>query len=336
MATPVRMALIGCGIMARHHLETTLLSTETTELAALCDPSPAALELAADKLKELGVKVPGKWQALELMLKDIGDELDVVFIITPHAYHHNQTVACMEAGLDVLLEKPMVVSAEQAYSLIDTRNRTSRLLVVAFQGSLSPEIRTAVELIQAGKLGEILNIHGVAWQNWRELTVNTWRHLPVISGGGFMFDTGAHLMNTVSDLAGQPFTEVAAWFDKRNSEVDVLACAIARLKSGALVTLSGCGDTIPSVGSDIRVFGTDGILETGFWGKYLRVQYRGETTPQPVECPPSLGVWEQFLAVRRGEMVNPSPPEVGLRMAQLWDALRESAALGGQPVKLNS
>ena len=51
-----------------------------------------------------------------------------------------------------------------------------------------------------------------------------------------------------------------------------------------------------------------------------------------VKVPPSLGVWEQFLAVRRGEMPNPCPPEVGLRMAKLWDAIRASAAQKGVPV----
>ena len=54
---------------------------------------------------------------------------------------------------------------------------------------------------------------------------------------------------------------------------------------------------------------------------------------QKVPVPASLGVWEQFLAVRRGQMPNPSPPEIGLRMARLWDAIKASAAQNGAPVK---
>ncbi|GAB4439349.1 MAG: hypothetical protein Kow0031_21220 [Anaerolineae bacterium] len=337
MPPKVRAALIGCGGMARHHLETSLLhQLDTTEFAALCDPSPAALALAAEKFEAAGLEPPPTWQSIELMLADVGSELDAAFIVTPHAYHHNHAAACLQAGLDVLLEKPMVMNAEQARSLMETRDRTGRLLVVAFQGSLSPEVRAAAELLRSGELGELLNIHGVAWQNWRELTVNTWRQLPVLSGGGFMFDTGAHLLNTVADLAGENFEEVAAWFDNRGTQVDILVSAMGRLKSGALVTLAGCGDTIPSCWSDIRIFCTEGIVETGFWGGYLRVQRRDETEPLPVEFPPSLGVWQQFLAVRRGDMANPSPPEVGLRMALLWDALRRSAAQNGQPVRVSA
>ncbi len=335
MPPKIRAALIGCGGMARHHLESSLLhQLDTTEFAALCDPSPVALALTAEIFKEAGLKPPPTWQSIELMLADVGSELDAAFIVTPHAYHHNQAAACLQAGLDVLLEKPMVMNAEQARSLMEIRDRTGRLLVVAFQGSLSPEVRAAAELLRSGELGQLLNIHGVAWQNWRELTVNTWRQLPVLSGGGFMFDSGAHLLNTVADLAGEDFEEVAAWFDKRGTQVDILVSAMGRLKSGALVTLAGCGDTIPSCWSDIRIFCTEGIVETGFWGGYLRVQRRDETEPLPVEFPPSLGVWQQFLAVRRGDMANPSPPEVGLRMALLWDALRQSAAQGGRPVRV--
>ena len=48
----------------------------------------------------------------------------------------------------------------------------------------------------------------------------------------------------------------------------------------------------------------------------------------------SRGVWEEFLSAREGRIVNPSPAELGLRMAHLWDAIRESAARDGEPVRL--
>ena len=334
MTNRTRSAIIGCGLMARHHLDNILQQTDSTDIVALCDPNPLALELTVQKFEEKGFDPPRTWQALELMLKDIGSELEAVFIITPHAFHYNHATACLEAGLDVLLEKPMVMNAEQARSLIEKRDTTGRLLVVAFQGSLSPQVRTAADLIQSGKVGKVLNIHGAAWQNWKALTTDTWRQLPVLSGGGFMFDTGAHLLNTVADVASEPFVEVAAWFDMRGTQVDILTSAMGRLASGALVSLTACGEAIPSCLSEIKVFCTEGILETDFWGSYLRVQYPGDEHSQPVEFVPSLGVWQQFLAVRSGKMENPSPPEIGLRMIQLWDALRKSAALGGRPVQI--
>jgi predicted dehydrogenase len=336
MNQKVQAALIGCGGMAQHHLRSILKQLDTTQVIALCDPSPKALKLSEQKFIEAKLQPPPTWTSVEALLADLGDELDAVFIITPHAYHHDQTVACLEAGVDVLLEKPMAMNAAEARNMIKTRDRTGRLLVVAFQGSLSPEIRAAVEMLRSGELGEILNIHGVAWQGWKDNTTGAWRQNPALSGGGFMFDTGAHLLNTVADLAGEPFVEVAAWMDQRGTPVDILAAAMGRLSSGAMVTLSGCGDTIPSCSSDIRVFCRDGILQTGIWGGYLHLQRRGEKELQPVKCPPSLGSWQRFLAVRSGEIENPCPPEIGLRMAQLWDALQASAAQGGRPVTINN
>ena len=107
----------------------------------------------------------------------------------------------------------------------------------------------------------------------------------------------------------------------------------ARLASGALVTLHGCGETVRSCSSDIRVFCTEAIVRTGAWGQFLEVQRQGEDQLSPVPVPSSLGVWEQFLAVRSGKMENPCPPEVGLRMARLYDAIKASAAQNGMPVK---
>jgi predicted dehydrogenase len=239
----------------------------------------------------------------------------------------------MEAGIDVLLEKPMVMNAAEAESLIATRDRTRRLLVVSFNGSLSPQVRRASQMLRNGELGKILNVSAVVWQNWKLLTAGTWRQEPAISGGGFLFDTGAHMLNTVSDLVGEDFTEVAAWLDNYGAPVDILGSVMARTVSGMFVTMNGCGDAIKSCHSDVRVFCSDAILRTGVWGERLELQRQGQDRLTPVRVPPSLGQWEQFVQVRSGRMANPCPPEVGLRMARLWDAIQASAAQGGQPVR---
>jgi predicted dehydrogenase len=74
-------------------------------------------------------------------------------------------------------------------------------------------------------------------------------------------------------------------------------------------------------------------LRTGVWGERLQVQRAGQDALRPVRTPPSLGQWQQFLKVRAGDIANPCPPEIGLRMARLWDAIRASAAEGGRPVR---
>ena len=327
---PVRMAMIGCGGMARHHLTHILRHQDLTQVRVVCEAAAATYARFGEMFEDAGLPPPPNVPDLAHLLRDYGAELDAVFIITPHAYHCEQATACLEAGVDVLLEKPMVMNAAEAHSLIRVRDRTGRLLVVAFNGSLSPQIRTAVHILRSGELGRLLNIHAVVWQNWNGLTLNTWRQQPAMSGGGFLFDTGAHLLNTTADLAGEDFVEVAAWLDQYGRPVDISGVVMARLASGALVSLGGCGDTIESCASDVRVYCTQGILRTGVWGERLELQRAGEPDLAPVPVPISRGAWEQFLQVRSGHIPNPSPPEVGLRMARLWDMIRLSAAQGAR------
>jgi predicted dehydrogenase len=332
-ANPVRVAIIGSGGMARYHIHSMLQQLDTTRVTAVCEPDPANYAAAAALFEAAGQPAPRNEPDLGRLLHEQAGELEAAFIITPHAYHHDQTVACLEAGLDVLLEKPMVLNAAEACSLIETRDRTGRLLVVAFPGSLSPQIRRTVHILRSGEVGPLLGISATVWQNWGPQTVDTWRQQPAIAGGGFLFDTGAHMLNTCADLAGEDFVEVAAWLDNCNRPVDTRGSVMARLASGAYVTMHACGEAIPSCASDVRVFCASAILRTGIWGERLEMQRHGAKALRPVKVHKSLGVWQQFLAVRSGELPNPCPPEVGLRMARLWDAIQASAAQGGAVVR---
>jgi predicted dehydrogenase len=329
----VRMGIIGCGGMARYHLRTMFPHLDDTEIVVICEPSATNYEAAAVLFRDAGVPVPPNEPIIERMLEKYANRLDAVFIITPHAFHHDQTRKCLEAGLDVLLEKPMVMTAAEACSLIEIRDRTGKLLVVAFPGSLSPRLQKATALLRSNELGAISNINAVVWQNWNPLTVGTWRQQPEIAGGGFLFDTGAHVLNTLAELAGEDFVEVAAWLDNRGRPVDILGVVMARLKSGALVTINACGDAIPSCSSDIRVFTPKAIIRVGMWGEYLEMQRYGGRRLRKVQVEESFGVWDQFLAVRDGRKRNPAPPEVGLRMAKLCDAIKTSAAQNGASVR---
>jgi predicted dehydrogenase len=332
----VRAGIVGAGGFARYHLRLILEQQDTTEIVVICEPSPAAYAQTAEIFVEAGLQPPPNEPDLTRMLATYAGKLDVAFVITPHACHHDQVTQCLEAGLDVLVEKPMVINAAEAESLIETRDRTNQLLVVSFQGGLSPQVREAVRLLRSGEIGELLNISATVWQYWRQFSQGTWRMQPELSGGGFMFDTGAHALNTICDLAGEDFVEVAAWLDNRGEDVDILGAVMGRLESGGLVTINACGDTVKTCASEIMVFTTEAILRTTMWGSTLKIQRQGSDHFEPVELPPSKGAWEQFIQVRRGEIPNPCPPEVGLRMARLWDAIQASAAQKGTLVQAKS
>jgi predicted dehydrogenase len=137
----IRTGIIGCGGIAAYHVRN-MFQEENTEIVALCDPFVGSIDKLASEFKKVGRPVPPSEPDYQKFLKTF--EMDTVLVATPHAMHHDHTLAAMEAGLDVLLEKPMVVNTREALSLIEARDRTGKTLVIAFQGSLSPLIRPGI------------------------------------------------------------------------------------------------------------------------------------------------------------------------------------------------
>ncbi|MGL4648852.1 MAG: Gfo/Idh/MocA family protein, partial [Caldilineaceae bacterium] len=331
--------IVGCGGMARHHLRQMLRQPQRTQVTAIVEPSLASYEAAAALFAEFGREAPPRFDDLYSLLSAQPGAFDAAFIITPHVYHHDQAFACLEAGVDVLLEKPMVMNRSEAHSLLATQARTQRTLVVAFNGSLSPRIRTAARWVQEKSLGELVSISATVWQSWKPRTMGTWRQDPSQSGGGFLFDTGAHMLNTVCDLAGEPFVEVSARLDPRGAPVDIVGVIWGRLRSGAWVSLHASGDTTPrsgAMGSDVRVFCSEGWLRTGIWGERLEVQRPDADAAVTVRTGPQPGAWETFLRIRNGEVPNPAPALLGARMACLWDAIQASSAASGAAVPVEN
>ena len=306
-AARTRVGFIGAGVMARHHLEE-ILEGGVTDVVAICEPAPAAYAAAAQLFDQHGLPPPPNepdWDALRR---------DVPGPARRGLHHHAARPALRpgdapvsKPGFDVLLEKPMVMTADEARALIETRDRTGRLLVVAFQGSLSPQVREASRMLRSGELGPILSISAVVWQDWATLTEGTWRQQPALSGGGFLFDTGAHMLNTVSDLAGEDFADVAAWLEDDGRPVDIRAVVMGRLASGALVTMNAVGSAIPSCHSDIRVFTSKAILRTGIWGETLELQRAGRRGFARSARSAGMRIWDQFLNVRAGHDREPKP-----------------------------
>jgi predicted dehydrogenase len=88
----------------------------------------------------------------------------------------------------------------------------------------------------AGEFGELDRDLGTIWESWADNYDGHWKQQPEISGGGFMFDTGAHMMNTVCLLAGSDFDSVSAYMNNHGKPIDIATAVSARLRNGALVT----------------------------------------------------------------------------------------------------
>lgn len=314
--------IVGTGGMARHHMSV-MVTMANTRICGLVEVSEEQRQLTRELFESRGKKCPAFYDTISELLQAQGAP-DAAFINTPHKFHLENARDCLKADMDVLLEKPMVINASEARRLIKIRDQSRKLLVVAFPGSLSPAVKKAKQMISSGKLGRVTSVSAYVHQHWKAATVGKWRQDPEISGGGFLFDTGSHMVNTVVDLIDQDVVEVCAIMDNCGTPVDINTTVSGRFRDDAMFSLAAAGDSMHCT-SEVTVIGDRGILQTGIWGERLLFKGLKDSAFSDVKYPRSKGVWEQFLKVRAGKQANPCPPEVGLRFARLMDMIRKSA-----------
>ncbi len=318
--------VVGTGGMARWHIRTMVAMRRTTSIVGLVEPNKGSQNATARLFSEINAPCPPFYKSISELVKAQGPS-DAAFICSPHKFHFENARDCLRNGIDICLEKPMVMNTSEARQLICLRNSTGRLVVVAFPGSLSPAIAKAKALINGGAIGRVTAISAFAHQHWKQATVGTWRQNPEISGGGFLFDTGSHMINTVVDLLAQDVVRVCALLDNSGTPVEINAAVSAVSQSGVAISLAGAGDSIQCC-SQVTVFGDRGVLKTGMWGEYLFMKKVKQPEFTAVPFRRSRGPWETFLKVREGTIDNPCPPEVGLRFAKLMDMIYRSDKTG--------
>ncbi|MCL1888562.1 MAG: Gfo/Idh/MocA family oxidoreductase [Kiritimatiellaeota bacterium] len=321
MAKKTSVVIVGAGRFARAHTGH-ILGLEDARIAGFVEPSAAAREAMAEFIRGAGrKKVPPFFDTLEAFLAARGPA-DCALIVTPHNLHAAQCVACMKAGMDVLVEKPMAPNAAEARRVIRARDETGRALSVAYTCGYSPALAKAREIIAAGEIGRVLSVAGVLIQPWTTHSAGTWRQDPEASCGGFLYDTGSHAFNVMAELAGAEARELfAAERDNRGAPVDVASVVAGRFANGVPFTLCAEGGAA-NAASRVTVAGSAGVLVMGVWGEFLRVMRPGEREERPVEFPVAQGLFGQFLRVRRGDIPNPCPAEAGLRFAKFMDMVR--------------
>ena len=268
MGEKIGIALIGCGGMGNTHLAN-LGQAPDAQIVALCDIRREALEKTW-KERFKGDPAIRLYDSMDQLLADPPASLQAVLIATPHTTHFGQAMASLDKGWDVLLEKPMVTSSADARALAEKVKSSGRQLQVAFQASYSAEFAYIRKLIQEGGLGELQTISAHSCQGWRPRGEHrTWRHDPKFSGGGQMYDTGAHLFNAIAWLIDRPAIEVFCWTDNKGMEVDINAVMTIRWAAApgggggevlGSVTISG---NTPGWQEGIVLSGDKGRISTG-------------------------------------------------------------------------
>jgi predicted dehydrogenase len=189
-----RVAIIGAGLQARRRLPA-IIQDPDYEVALIVDRKE---EKAATLAKETGASISTDWRVA------IDDKsIDVVLVLTYPDSHAAISIAALEAGKDVLCEKPLSQFEEDAQHMIAVANRSGRILKCGFNHRFHPAILEAHRLFTEGKIGDPIFGRGRYGIAGREGLEKEWRSDPKIVSGGQLMEQGIHVIDLFRWFLGE-------------------------------------------------------------------------------------------------------------------------------------
>lgn len=245
-------------------------------LGALADGlfefSAAALDHRPDVgktyAKSLGIsedRAYGDWKEMLTREKNREDRIDLVTVATPNSTHFEITKSFLEAGFNVLCEKPMTMTVDEGEEIVKIASKSGKLCTVNYCYSAYPMVRQARDMVQNGELGKIRLIvtnfshghHGNA-EDANNPRVR-WRYDPQMAGvSGQFADCGIHALHMASFIGNDEVESVSADFAStiKGRELEDDAMVNFRMSSGIVGRLWTSSVAIGRQhGFDIQVFG---------------------------------------------------------------------------------
>ena len=187
-------------------------------------------------------------------------DVDAVYVATPHELHMEHTVAALEAGKCVLLEKPMAISLAQATVIVDASKTYGKTVIVGPSHSFDPAVGEALQLIKTGDFGKVKIVQSAYHTNFMYRPRRP-EELDTKRGGGVIFSQGAHQFDIARMLAGGVGTslvgQAGVWDASRHSETAYTG--LIHFAGGAVANLTYSGNDFYD--SDIEL---GSVSELGF------------------------------------------------------------------------
>jgi len=196
----VKMAIIGMGGMAGWHYKNVSEKVPEIQIVGAYD----IREEAKKNIDELGLK---NYASPEEIYAD--KEIDLVLIATPNDVHKNYAIACLEAGKNVLCEKPVTLNTQELEEVIAVANKTGKLFTIHQNRRWDSDYLTVKKILADGILNDLYRIETKV-QGSRQF-VHGWRGYK-INGGGMVLDWGIHLLDQLLDLFPDKVKSVHAHF----------------------------------------------------------------------------------------------------------------------------
>lgn len=228
------IAVVGAGLIGQRHAQA-IKDTSGASLAALVDPDPAAAQMAV----ELGARY---FSSLDEVLD--ARLADGIILSTPNQYHVVQALQCIEAGVPVLVEKPLAVDIEGAVAIVQASDKRAVPVLTGHHRRHNPLVAKARELIVHEWLGVITTVQATTWFYKPDDYFSVdWRKR---AGAGPVYINLIHDIDMLRHLCGE-IVQVQAMESNavRGFDVEDTAVINLRFANGALGTLS-VSDTVVS------------------------------------------------------------------------------------------
>lgn len=334
----LKIAFSGTGYISKIHAAA-VKNQPDTELVAVVNHRPESMAAFA---AEFGI--PRQYAAAEALLQEGG--VDALVISTPNYLHAPETIAALEAGVHVMVEKPMAMDAAEAEAMMAASRTSGALLMVAHCWRFDPEVLWLKEQVAQGRLGQIIRTKGYGVHvNWGP---GGWFTQKQFAGGGALADMGIHALDTTRFLLGDPqpvsvYARIGTHYT--DFDVDDTGVIIVNWDNGAVSYLES-GWWQPHMDgpeASTQLYGTSGFGQV--FPTRLLLPHPGQAEIEKVDpgfppvrephCPQSMYDTQMayFLdCVRLGRVPNPGGAE-GLLNMRVVDAAYQSAE-SGEVVKL--
>lgn len=190
-----RIGIIGAGTVARDNQIPAFLKCEGAEVAAVFDRHIERAQTLCDRYH-----IPKAYDVLDDLLND--EQIDCVSICTGNVSHESLVIAAARAGKNILCEKPMAISAQEAENMKRAVEESGVTFMMAFVNRFRQESIMLAELNEQGRFGEIYHAR-CGWIR-RRGTPSGWFTDKSKSGGGAVLDIGVHVIDLTWYLMGRP------------------------------------------------------------------------------------------------------------------------------------
>jgi len=266
----MKYALIGCGRIAPNHIVAALANG--LEIAAVCDVVPENMDKVLDQVPEEQRESIRRFTDYKALISEI--KPDLCAIATESGRHAAIALDCIEAGINVIIEKPIALSLADADKIIALAEEKGVCVCACHQNRFNKSVRKIRSALEAGRFGRML--HGAAHIRWNRgrsyYEQAPWRGTWEQDGGALM-NQCIHNIDLLRWMMGDNITEVVAYTDNLAHdfiEAEDLGVALVRFANGSYGLIEGTTNIYPrNLEETLYLFGSEGTVKAG--GKSVNI-----------------------------------------------------------------